>query len=140
MDEFERRLKRDAGNIEAKVSPRLQARIDASLHAAKDSRPIAPAPRRTTSLWWMSSLTGLTAAILIIAFMNLTRDDTGQETTTIPGTVPSAGNSERLFAETFPLDARPAVLTSPLETELENLKSDLEKARESVEEDIKFTF
>jgi hypothetical protein len=38
------------------------------------------------------------------------------------------------------LDIRSAEFTSPLEEELEKLKVDIEKARESVREDVDFTF
>jgi hypothetical protein len=38
------------------------------------------------------------------------------------------------------LDVRNADFTSPLEEELLNLQSDLEKARKSVREDLDFTF
>ena len=140
MDEFERQLKLDAENIEAKLSPELTARIDASVHAAREIRPVAPAPRTTTSLWWMSSLTGLVAALLIIAFLNLTRDDVDSGLTENPVVSSTPEYTEQLFGGSFPLDARPAVLTSPLEVELENLQSDLEKAREGVERDIKKAF
>jgi len=141
MDELERQLKQDAGEIEATVSPQLRARIDASLHAARDSQPVKSVERTSTSLWWMSSLTGLVAALLVIAFFNLNREDTGQAA---PGSDNIAETPptyvERPFAETFPLEARPAVLTSPLEKELDDLQSDLEKVRENVEEDIRLAF
>jgi hypothetical protein len=44
---------------------------------------------------------------------------------------------ERLGA--FPLKARTADFTSPLEQELLNLQSDLEKARDTVEHDLRLT-
>ncbi len=137
MDKFERQLKDDTEAIEAKVSPELRARIDASLHAARASQPVTPAPRPTTSLWWMSSLTGLVTALLIIALFNLNRTDGEPDPSQNPVAMPSQQSPERLFPETFPLEIRPAVLTSPLEVELESLQSDLEKARESVERDLR---
>lgn len=136
MDKFDRQLKDDAEAIEAAVSPELRARIDASLHAAKASQPVTPVPRPATSLWWMSSLTGLVTALLIIAFFNLNRNDEPDPVQN-PVAMPSQQSPERLFPETFPLKTRPAVLTSPLEAELESLQSDLEKARESVERDLR---
>ena len=140
MDELERQLKQDAGEIEATVSPQLRERIEASLHAAHDSKPVKAVERPSSSLWWMSSLTGLVAALLVIAFFNLNRDDAGQA----PGSDNFAETTptqvERPFAETFPLETRPAVLTSPLEKELNDLQSDLEKVRENVEEDMRLAF
>jgi hypothetical protein len=42
--------------------------------------------------------------------------------------------------EQLPLRAKTADLTAPLEEELKNLRSDLERARENVEQDLDFTF
>ena len=65
MDEFEKRLKRDADAIQAEVTPELRARIDASLRGTGQVRPAnrqaEPAP---ANLWWASSLTGLAAAVM----------------------------------------------------------------------------
>ncbi|MGI9261212.1 MAG: hypothetical protein ACR2QR_04205 [Woeseiaceae bacterium] len=140
MDDFEQQLKRDADAIEATVSRQLRARIDASLHAARDVEVREAPPRTAPSRWWLSSLTGLAAAILIIAFLNVAREDASPETEETTAALPSRADSERLFPQTFPLETRPAVLTSPLEKELEALRSDLEKARNSVEQDIKLAF
>ena len=46
MDEFENRLKRDAEDIRAAVSPELRTRIDASLRATKQIRPVPDAGPR----------------------------------------------------------------------------------------------
>jgi hypothetical protein len=40
----------------------------------------------------------------------------------------------------LPLRVKTADLAAPLEDELQNLRSDLEKARDNVERDLKFTF
>ena len=138
MDDFEKRLKRDADAIEAEVSAELRARIDATLHGIE---PIRPARRKPTSsgFWWASSLTGLAAALTVIAVLNWNRPgpepvpaeqvaDTPEPAVTVPS------------AATPPLDIRTADFTSPLEEELIRLQSDIEKARESVREDLDFTF
>ncbi len=64
MDEFEDRLKRDAEKIRADISPELRLRIDASLHATEQIRPVPesgpallPLPSPTSSspalpVWW----------------------------------------------------------------------------------------
>mgnify|MGYP001814963576 CR=1 FL=1 len=134
MGEFEKRLKRDADEIEATVSPALRARIDASLHGVQ---PIRPARARSASagLWWASSLTGLAAAVMIIAVVNWNRP--------APETAPTvADNPQPAVTEPLPvtLDIRTAEFTSPLEEELERLQSDIEKARRSVRDDLDFTF
>jgi hypothetical protein len=136
MDNFEKRLKRDADAIEAEMSPELRARIEASLHGIE---PIRPAGRKPPSpgFWWASSLTGLAAALTVIVVLNWNRPgpapaeqvaDTPEPAVTVPS------------ATTPPLDIRTADFTSPLEEELIRLQSDIEKARESVREDLDFTF
>lgn len=83
------------------------------------------------SLWLASSLTGLAAAALVIVLVNLKPSvepiDTG------PKTVVTIPNDMRL-------DARTAEWTAPLEEELRNLQSDLEKARDNVERDLRESF
>jgi len=143
MDEFEKRLKRDADAIEAEVSPELRARIDASLHGIEPVRQVRreAAPAR---LWWASSLTGLTAAILVIVLINW--NPPGADVTPVDTTADSRTGAELPTVPDFPandqpmLDIRTADFASPLEVELEKLQSDIEKARESVKKDLDFTF
>lgn len=135
MGKFEKRLKRDAEDIRASVSPELRARIDASLHGVQ---PIRPAKPRSASagLWWMSSLTGLAAAVTLIAVVNWNRS--------APETPPTVADNPQPVVTEPPvpvtLDIRTADFASPLEEELERLQSDIEKARRSVRDDLDFTF
>lgn len=131
MDDFEKRLREDAGRIEARVTPGFEARVRASLERAAGEKP---APQRTrrkpASMWWASSLTGIAAAAAVIVAINLDAPPPA-EPSAVPAVVPE------LVAPIVPnLRAESAVLTAPLEEELENLESDLEKARRAVREDI----
>ena len=78
MDELKARLKQDAQEIEASTSLGLQARIDASLHAARETESVTGhssavrSPARSPS-WLVSGLTGLTAAVLVILLINWNR-------------------------------------------------------------------
>lgn len=131
MDEFEKRLREDAGRIEARVTPEFEARVRASLER---TRPAETAPRRTrrtpVSMWWASSLTGIAAAAAVIVAINLESPPPG-EPSAVPAIVPE------LVAPIVPnLRPESAVLTAPLEEELEKLESDLEKAERAVREDI----
>lgn len=140
MDEFEKRLKRDADAIQAEASPELRARIDASLRSTSQVRPAGrktePAP---ANMWWASSLTGLAAAIMVIVLINWNRTDSvpvpaeNIANTTVPA------DPDPLMAPPM-LDIRTADFTSPLEDELVKLQSDIEKARQSVKKDLDFTF
>lgn len=142
MDEFEKRLKRDADAIEAAVSPELKARIDASLQSVE---PVRQARRQPAAvrLWWASSLTGLAAALIVIVLVNWSRP--GEDVSPVETTAALPTEVEMRTEPAIPigpemLDIRTADFTSPLEEELINLRSDFEKARESVAEDLDFTF
>jgi hypothetical protein len=139
MDEFEKRLKRDAEAIEAEVSPALRARIDASLRGIEPLRTARKVSSSATSLWWASSLTGLAAAVTVIVLINWNRPapESVPETPVADITVPP----DSVLASPPPmLDIRTADFASPLEEELVKLQSDIEKARESVKKDLDFTF
>jgi hypothetical protein len=141
MDSFEKRLKDDANEIRVEVTPQFEARLDASIRAAERRPTTAPAARSSTaSLWWASSLTGLAAAMMLIVVLNWNREAPPEVSPVIVAATPSAPTEQILLPSQFALDARTAVLTEPLEAELENLKSDLEKARDSVARDIPSTF
>jgi len=139
MDEFEQRLKHDADALQARVSPELRRRIDASLCAVEPIRPGTGRQRSAARLWWASSLTGLAAAAALIVVTNWHRQepppalDVPVAQTTVPA------ESESLFTSPI-LDVRTAEFAGPLEEELDKLQSDFDKARESVRRDLDFTF
>lgn len=140
MDEFEKRLKRDADAIDATVSPALRKRIDATLQGIEPIRVADTRRNRTTpGLWWASTLTGVAAVLMIIILVNW-----GRPVTTPVPTAPVANMTvppDSVLDATPPiLDIRTADFASPLEEELVRLQSDLEKARESVKKDLDFTF
>lgn len=137
MDRFERQLRDDAALIRADLSPELDERIRASLEAAA----MAPTPReqkqRSHLFWWASSLTGLAAALGFVAFLNLRPDAADPVQIAAPPTV--AGSAAEPIAMPA-LRTRTAVLTAPLEEELDELEADLEKARAVVREDLGLEF
>ena len=143
MDNFEQQLKRDADAIEVEVSAELRARIDASLHGIEPVRQVKKSSP-PLNLWWASSLTGLAAAILIIVLINVNQPGPGvTPVETVADSRPEAElpTVPELPADEPPmLDIRTADFASPLERELQNLQSDIEKARESVKKDLDFTF
>ena len=121
------------------VSPQLRARIDASVQALPMMPPEMKADTPGQSLWWSSSLTGLAAAMLVIVPSSA---GTGSRRTLCRpryfATEPSLDDARE--APMFPLTASTAELTEPLEDELRNLQSDLEKARDSVARDLRSSF
>ena len=137
MDKLERQLKEDAGLIKADLSPELQERIRVSLIS---THPLDQTPRKTempgTTLWWASSLTGLAAAALLIVFINW--NSTVDPVEVVPDPAPDGASWP--IPTGFPLNAETAEWTAPLEEELKNLQSDLEKARENVERDLRLSF
>ena len=143
MDEFEQRLKEDAASIRAEVSPELKKRIASSVHATerhKKETDVANDSHDHRSLpWWLSGLTGLVAAVLIIALLNRNTQvdpvEPAEEQTAV--VVPEF--VKQLHTD-FYLNVENADFTGPLENELEMLKSDLEKAKLNVEQDLKAAF
>ena len=132
MDKLGERLRDDAASIDAEISAELDHRIQASLQgvAPERARPSSQ-PARPYSFWWASSLTGIAAAIAVIAIINLER----------PGPEPVANNPvQQLVMPGIDLKAETAMLTSPLEQELKALQSDLKKAEQAVREDIDLDF
>lgn len=139
MDEFAERLKQDAGEIRANVSAEFSRRIEASLRTDRQQEPETKSHTPGANLWWASSLTGLTAAVLVIALINWNRPDalpTPEQPmvgTVVPDYVEQLQNRFELQTET-------ADFADPLEEELEKLAADIEKARKSLREDVDFTF
>lgn len=129
MDKLANRLRQDAENIDANVSDELDRRIRASLQGVTlaAEQPSVTPPSRHPGFWWASSLTGIAAAAAVIAIINSQQD--------APVPQPTAANI-LAAVPTIDLKTETAVMTSPLQQELDALQSDIEKARERVREDI----
>jgi hypothetical protein len=129
MDKLALQLREDAEKIDAGISPQLDARLTASLQGVKPE--FVRQTRRESksfSFWWASSLTGIAAAVLIIVVANLRTPEplpVAAGTTPVPLVLPS-----------IEWNIKSAVLTSPLEQEIDNLQSDLKKAEEVDKQDI----
>lgn len=137
MDNLERRLKEDAALIKTDLNPQLQGRIRASLEATdQESRSRKGKESPGISLWWASSLTGLGAAAVVIVWIN----QNGRVEAPQVVSAPTPADGSWSLQGGFPLNAQTAEWTAPLEEELENLQSDLEKAREAVEKDLRLSF
>jgi hypothetical protein len=139
MDEFENRLKRDADEIRADISPELRERIDASLRGTKRIQPVPESGNPGINLWWASSLTGLAAAVMVIVLINWNRP-----TTELVPVEPVAQRTVPAFDELQSLNPprliKTADFATPLEEELARLQADIERARANVRKDIEFTF
>lgn len=135
MDKLERRLIDDAELIKAELSPEMHKRIQASVESTIPENPQAPdnAPSGV-NLWWASSMSGLAAVAVLIVIVNWNSTVDQVEDSQLP-----APTDWRLQGG-IPLNTETAEWTSPLQEELKNLQSDLEKARENVERDLKMSF
>jgi len=128
MDDFQRRLKRDAGAIEARVDPALRRQIEAELADARRARP--PAARRPAPLIaWASVTAGLAAAAILVLSVNRAP----QVDAPVSAVTPPANGTTAIPG----LRLETVSLTRPLEKELTLLRSDLEKARDTIEDDIR---
>jgi len=129
MDKLALQLREDAEKIDAGISPDLDARLTSSLQGIEPES--VRRPRRESksfSFWWASSLTGVAAAALIIVVANLRAPE--------PVSVAAGTTTTPLVLPSIEWNAKSAVLTSPLEQEIDNLQSDLKKAEELVKQDI----
>jgi len=135
MDEFTDRLKADAAAIEADVSAELRARIDASIQSLDHGGTAAVGKSRPVFRWWASSVTGLAAAVLVIALLNRTTMEETAEIREVSTAVVVPEYVRQLNVE-FLLEAEYVVFTEPLEDELDRLKSDMAKVRDNVRKDL----
>lgn len=137
MDELTRKLREDAASIDAEISAQLDSRIRASLAAIEPDTLRQKAPkRRPVSFWLASSLTGVAAAVAVIALLNvIARDEPAREPRTVVG-----NSSEPVQIPALDLDVRAAMLTDPLSQELQDLQADLRKAEEVVRGDVRIDF
>lgn len=142
MDEFEKRLKQDAADIKAEVSPQLQARIAAAVHSAGRDVQRNPRSASVSNIWWASSLTGLAAAVIVIVLMNLNQTGVEQQTppTTVATTVPDHREYLAELQENLPLRTETVEFSQGLDEEWQRLQADLAKARQSISRDVEFTF
>ena len=134
MDKLASKLREDASRIDAQVSTQLDNRIQASLDAIEpESARQRKAARRPVSFWLASSLTGITAALAVIAVLNMTDSNEPEPVprTVVGNTVPPVG------IPVLDLEIEAATLTSPLARELEDLQADLKKAEELVRGDVR---
>jgi hypothetical protein len=127
MDKLAKQLRDDAEQINVSVSDELDHRIAASLRAVT---PVEESKRtpvvRPPLFWWASTITGVAAALAVIAIVNWQADEQ-PVSTPVP------------LAELQPpieLNMEAAKLTAPLQQELDALQSDLKKAEEKVRRDI----
>lgn len=129
MDKLARRLRQDADNIEVVVSAELDDRIAASLRniTPQEERAAVSASRRPAMFWWASSLTGIAAAAAVIVVVNLE-----------PSEAPVSATPANVLAAVPVIDwnTETAMLTGPLQQELDALRADIEKAEQKVKEDI----
>lgn len=128
MDKLAERLREDAAKIGIDVSDELDRRIEASLRAATPQAPVPERPAaRPPLFWWASTMTGIAAAVAVIAIVNLQFEDQPE---------PAVPVERMVSMPAIELNAEAATLTAPLQEELDKLQSDLKKAEEKVRRDI----
>jgi hypothetical protein len=133
MDKLARQLRDDAECIEVTISAQLENRLQASLAAVEPERPEPVKPAASPArFWWASSLTGVAAAVALVVVVNWQAPvvEQGANNPVAPSLMPPK----------IDWKARTAVLTNPLEQEIEDLQSDMKKAEQAVKQDIQRLF
>jgi hypothetical protein len=136
MDKLAEQLSKDAALIDVEISSQLDRRISASLHGVTPNVPDDVAsPQRPAVFWWASSLTGIAAALVVLAII----DSHSQVEDATEAVADVASGMSPVALVTTPIidwKTESAMLTQPLQRELEDLQSDLKRAEEKVKEDI----
>lgn len=131
MDKLAKQLREDAASIDAEISTELDHRIRASLqNITPESAKPRPRVARSPLFWWASSVTGIVAALGVIAVINLDQQ-------VMPPQVQVQEPVAHIVVPAFDLEVEAAMLTSPLTDELARLQADLERAEEAVREDVR---
>ena len=113
MDKLAKRLRDDAERIDATISEELDDRIRASLEGMQPERDAGPGKGpKPQWFWWASSLTGVAAALAVIAVVNLRAPE--------PAPVVADAPVKPLVLPEIQWQTETAVFTSPLEQEIEN--------------------
>jgi len=127
MDKLAMQLREDAAAINVEVSAELDDRIRASLQGVTPERPRENQPPvKQRSMWWASSFTGVAAVAALILVVNLNQPEPiarPDETLIVPMLAPNL-----IFEK--------AMMTTPLEQELDDLEADLKKAEETVKKEL----
>jgi len=132
MDKLAKQLKDDAARIDVRISDEFDRRMAASLEGITPEVPDAPRLRqRPAAFWWASSLTGVAAALVFIAVIN---SHSQVEVTEVIS--PPTSPVSMATIPTIDWKAESAMLTRPLQRELEDLQADLKKAEEKVKKEI----
>ena len=136
MDKLAKQLKADAAMIDVQVSDKLDRRIAASIQGIRPEREETPQSRpRPAVFWWASSLTGIAAALAVIAIINSQSQIEGSPEP-IAAVSPDMSPVAVATSPTIDWKTDTAMLTRPLQQELEDLQSDLRKAEDKVRKDI----
>ena len=132
MDKLAKQLKTDAARIDVQVSDELENRIAASLQGVTPVQQEPPkAVQRSALFWWASSLSGVAAALAVIAILNTeSRLDAPEVEFVAMSPVPETDSP------IIDWKTESAMLTRPLQQELEDLQSDIKKAEEKVKRDV----
>ena len=143
MDKFEQTLKDDADAIRADISPALSARLKASIRRAQSEVDVAPQRRSRFAWWWLSSLSGAAAVLVLVVFVNRGGDSSPgidvptREVTQAPVRIAAPFGdliSQQVVNNTLSdRDRRMEVLIGVA------YGTDLEKAREKLGSDLRFT-
>jgi len=132
MDKLAEQLRDDAARIDARISDEFDRRVAASLEAVNHEVPNAHRIRqRPAAFWWASSLTGVAAALVLISLIN-----SRPQVEDMPVVSPITSPVSVATIPSIDWKAESAMLTRPLQRELEDLQADLKKAEEKVKNEI----
>ena len=132
MDKLKQQLQDDARAIEADLPDERQQRLEAVIAATPQLAPAAAA----RAGWRWAGLAAGAGALAVVALV--VNQPPPEESVPLAATPVYQELPQAL--RTIPLRVEPADLAEPLQQELNNLRADVEKARESIKRDLRGTF
>jgi hypothetical protein len=132
MDKLKQQLQEDARAIDAALPDERRRRLEAVIAATPQLAPAVP-PRAGLRWAGLAAGAGAFAIVMLVVDQPSPQPDVPLAATPDYQELPQA-------LRTIPLRVESADLTEPLQQELNNLRADVLKARESIERDLRGTF
>lgn len=139
MDRIEQRLRREAADIDARAPSASVRRAQAAVHAEQSRDARARGPH--TAPWWLVGLAaaGVAAVVLLAVRPDTLPHETAPTVSAMPAT-PQSLTPPRDIAPLPIMELDTVARTAPLDAELQRLQADLERARETISDDIRTMF
>ncbi|MEQ8208138.1 MAG: hypothetical protein RIA65_18335 [Woeseia sp.] len=133
MDKLDQQLAQDAAAIDAELTDTWRQRLDARWREARPVTAEVSSGWQRPALRFAGLAAGLVGLLVASGLFQRTRPIEDVRLATVPPYTQEA-------VRPLPLEVEQVDLTQPLQQELLNLQADVEKARQSIERDLRRSF